>query len=303
MLTKKWDIHLHNPSLAGAVPLEIDLPIRGRQVKVYAGSTRHGPSVGRAVDIVGTIGERTLDMVIHNGIHCGGPGICGWDACVEYGRGDHFLNVMSRESSADTSLSTASPVFPMTWRDESRWATALPHAHDVISTINGLLSAVGTGEMVRCRRRRNRDIDQWMADAITWVQATVGHLVRDAWVQLPQPRVQRALRADGAAQVSLDTRCLIGAETDVLARSLRNIHRGTNTKPAVMLACYKLLKDKQPQPTSSMWDGTRHLSVEETHEAWRTQLATQGMLYGTSDGLYDDYVARAYIDIERRAWG
>jgi hypothetical protein len=71
---REWGLVLHNPVMFGDELSVIHLPLRKRDVSICSGSTRHGPSTGRAIDLVLTSGDVELEVVVHNGRHCGGKG-------------------------------------------------------------------------------------------------------------------------------------------------------------------------------------------------------------------------------------
>ena len=88
----KWNLALHNVCLNDEDPQPMLLPRRGREVEIRTGSTRHGPIVGRAIDLMLATEDLDVTMKIHNGIHCRqsssiwvdeegnlGLGCCGWD--------------------------------------------------------------------------------------------------------------------------------------------------------------------------------------------------------------------------------
>ena len=66
-LCRRWKLHLHNPSLHGDVPATLTLPLRKRTVQIRRGSTRHGPDVGRAIDLAYASPDLQPNDVIHNG--------------------------------------------------------------------------------------------------------------------------------------------------------------------------------------------------------------------------------------------
>ena len=88
-LAARWVLVLHNPHMAGQEH-RLFLPRRQREVMVKGGSTRHGPGQGRAIDLVISTADVEVDMCIHNGLNCGGPGVCPMDGCFELATGDPF---------------------------------------------------------------------------------------------------------------------------------------------------------------------------------------------------------------------
>ena len=135
----EWDLLLHNPPFHGDVPDSILLPLRGRSVDVYAGSTRHGPTAGRAIDLVMSSRDVCLDMVIHNGRGCGGHGCCQWEFCTEYAGGDHFLIVLEIEFLVHKNSQRAAPVFPPWWHDQTRWQLGFDAAEAPLAQLHAWL--------------------------------------------------------------------------------------------------------------------------------------------------------------------
>ena len=83
---------LHNPPMVDPVLRAVKRPARGRVVQVRQGCTHHGGGAPRALDLVCSIGDVELEVVIHNSIDCGGSQACGRPDCVHHARGDHVLS-------------------------------------------------------------------------------------------------------------------------------------------------------------------------------------------------------------------
>ena len=60
----KWDLVLHNPHLGEETPVSVHLPLRDRDVMLRRGSTRHGPHVGRAIDLTLTSSDVELSLTM-----------------------------------------------------------------------------------------------------------------------------------------------------------------------------------------------------------------------------------------------
>ena len=69
----------------------MELPLRRSTIRIREGSTHHGLTVGRSIDIVLAGQAVDIEMKIHNSVHCAGGEGCSWPVCLEYTRGDHFL--------------------------------------------------------------------------------------------------------------------------------------------------------------------------------------------------------------------
>ena len=102
----RWALILHNPTLSNEDEQQVWLPLRQRWVWIRSGSTRHGPSTGRAIDLMLSTGDLDVRLKIHNSVNCRQSHIdldlatgavdsdevcCPWHYCLEYASGDHLL--------------------------------------------------------------------------------------------------------------------------------------------------------------------------------------------------------------------
>jgi len=98
-----------NPLLMRSVTHPLILPLRAKTVLIHPGSTRHD-SVGeaRAIDLTYSSHNLLVDFCLHNGVHCKGKG-CSWDHCVEFCKGDHFLQQILIWTKGHLTSSSAGP--------------------------------------------------------------------------------------------------------------------------------------------------------------------------------------------------
>jgi len=145
-LCETWNLALHNPQLQPDIVQEVELQSRSRWVRACWGCTRHGGGVGRAIDLVVATPDVNLEMIIHNGLHCGGPEACDWPTCTDYARGDHFLIELRLGAWLGTQGQVeASARFPKAWRDGARWAQALPQAAPLFRAFASAVESAGEG--------------------------------------------------------------------------------------------------------------------------------------------------------------
>ena len=138
-LLDKWGLLLLNPPLHGLRAKDIWLPRRQRWVRLHAGSTHHGTSEGRAIDLAVATQDLLADLVIHNGVHCGGSESCAWPLCVEFEGGDHFLVTVSVSLGSSVDVESVWPVFPKAWHCADRWKSGLEQADGALRSLSELL--------------------------------------------------------------------------------------------------------------------------------------------------------------------
>ena len=188
-LMDKWSFFLHNPIFSGTGTQEVHLPLRQRNVRVQRETTRHGVGDGRAIDLFWGAKDVRAEMVLHNGLHCGGVTGCRWPDCVEFAFGDHFLFVASLTTEGEAWIEPAAPRFPMCWRDTEGWKRALKQSEGVLDTMCSVLSDFEEG--MHASGSRAVEAEQCLGDMAAWHFSSIAHLVRDAWVQIPRWKLPR----------------------------------------------------------------------------------------------------------------
>ena len=101
------------------------LPRRKRQVDVKIGSTRHGHTVGRAIDLALCSRNLGATLVIHNGVQCCSDAPCPWPDCVGFALCDHFFGQISVDFGIEARAEPSLPRFPAAWCDIARWQSGL----------------------------------------------------------------------------------------------------------------------------------------------------------------------------------
>ena len=127
--------------------------------------------------IIGRTTDVNVSVDVHNSIHCNRDpeNPCVWPDCLEYCKGDHFMITSTVRISSAILLGPAMPRFPMQWRDEERWEKGFAHAKDLLPTLYGALKASTDADL----RHSGEATQRWLADAVAWIMAVLGGLVRD----------------------------------------------------------------------------------------------------------------------------
>ena len=128
---------LANPLAMSDQPQDVWLPIREKHVQVGYGCTHHCPGRGKAIDIVASLGQVAVQLIVHNGLHCKHSGDCNWDACTEYTCGDHFLVEGLIENVHVDAVEAASSRMPHWWNDLGSWEKGLAKSASFLHTFNG----------------------------------------------------------------------------------------------------------------------------------------------------------------------
>lgn len=116
---------LANPPRNATAVTDIRLPIRDRLISVAPGSTRHGPSMGRCIGLILHSENVSLEVSIHNGVHCKVQSHCPWAECIEAGGGDHFWIEVRVVGDRVFSQTRTTNGFPFCWHDGERWKAGL----------------------------------------------------------------------------------------------------------------------------------------------------------------------------------
>ena len=172
----EWGLILRNEPLDVQDVMEVVLPLRKRSVKLMRGSTRHGPSVGRSIDLVMSTCDVVLNATIHNGLQCDGlvdvDGAhvassdnecnCAWDHCLEYANGDHFLIEMDVDFPILKARVHKCLLFPAAWHDGDRWSRGLEAATKPLGALSEwLLAVVGRDS---CLQQCSRTCQHWVGE-------------------------------------------------------------------------------------------------------------------------------------------
>ena len=158
---RKWDLQLHNPSLQSEV-VEVELPLRRSTIRIREGSTHHGLTVGRSIDIVLAGQAVDIEMKIHNSVHCAGGEGCSWPVCLEYTRGDHFL--ITVDILFDVARWGGScQSFPGKWQDAERWALKFHRADDALTEDMSYTAWTCVQDL----RGQGACTQRWVADSLT----------------------------------------------------------------------------------------------------------------------------------------
>ena len=183
---------------------------------------------------------------------------------MEYARGDHFLFVLEIQVVHDVGRSSASPKFPMAWRDEARWGAALVHAEPALVELSALL------EPIPRRSTADRRAEQWQADVIAWILNSIGHAVRDGWIHPSLPhRPHVWLPPKNALPDPVDL-----AEPGATAEVLRAAQIGGGVPYALVTKTFRLLEPKPPEPARRMLLGGHLATEEQTHGSWLRTVLT-----------------------------
>ena len=133
-------------------------------MSIRLGSTRHGPTVGRAIDLALCSPNVCAELTVHNGIHCYLQGSCGWTECVEFASGDHFFQQLLVEFAVAEGPIQALPRFPTAWRNKDRWHAALEKVKPLVSQCIPHLRLIK--KSLPYLQRMSSLAQQWLVDAI-----------------------------------------------------------------------------------------------------------------------------------------
>ena len=255
---RKWNLTLHNPKMTGDTHT-MYLPLRQREVTIKQGSTRHGQGVGRAIDLILSTNDLDITMKVHNGLHCSGPDqeCCGWPHCLEFANGDPFFHEVTIQTNVDGELQSASPKFPMAWRNSRLWQNALEPAESVLREFASLLDRDIQPKMV------HRRLEQWVADASAWCLNTIGHVVRDGWLHPNLSQNNHHVHPSPEADGDLE-QALVKAQAQPAGNSGN-----------ILARCFRLLRPKVLAPEQNMQVNDRRMSRDQTHTGWIRQLTGQ----------------------------
>ena len=252
----------------------VHLSKRGIEVTIRRGSTRHGQGTGRAIDLVCITDDIDAHMVIHNGIHCGGPGACAMHDCVEFAGGDHFLITIMVQASILGRGGESSPKFPFSWREPDKWLKALGPCEAALRSWGGVLEQ----SIDNCVKNgvTHTDEEQWLADAAGWMINTIAHVARDAWLHPSvQGRPVKGNTTNNISAAALLDLGISGLDPSLVALQLRKAMASQGVPAALTHRCFRLLKPKQPEPAERMVHEGVLLTKSETHEKWVEQLQSQ----------------------------
>ena len=260
---------LHNPALDSNSVHSIRLPLREKMVSIQEGSTRHGPGIGRAIDLVFSSDGLYTDVTIHNSVHCSDS--CPLQGCQETCRGDHFLLQIDVNVCPSWSSGPAAPVFPGRWHNQERWKVALRPAEAALQCLGDLSLVAGDEVCLFGPSLARQEQHVWGIEASSALATTIASLVRDVWL--------------GSGPLNLDPRqaCLGSPNlaeavlhdlTEDSKRLLDSLSRETN-KSALLNACLKLLRDPAPVPLPCLINHDTLLSEEESNKEWASALKGQ----------------------------
>ena len=270
VLMSKWQLILHNPALHCHDIQEVHLPIRSKHVRIQMGSTRHGPGTGRAIDLVVSTPDVPVVLAIHNGLHCQHVASCSWPVCLEYCRGDHFLQVLSVDLHPVRGREAATPYFPGAWHNVERWHAAFDHAS---VALRSLLRTVESLVHATTRSLSNRPFLTWGLNVCAWAQTCIAGIARDAWVQLTVGGKRPQCVAGGSTLLQVET--CNDRDVGVLAAELMEWQKQHFIPTAVMQKCFQWLRPTLPTPPSRLRGVGRLLEIDESHAAWRSRLQQQ----------------------------
>ena len=264
----QWPFTILNQSFGGAQQQIVHLQLRNRDVSVHRGSTRHGPSTGRCIDLALATQDIDGTMCTHNGVQCKGNSMCDLVLCTEMGGGDHFVSTIA-VSRGPIPLVTASPRFPLGWQDESRWLEGFRQTNLLWDQLFRILQVDNAAWPTF--RQATPTVQRWLADSSTWIQVILASLVRDSWVTpcaRPDERPSKRQRM-------VTPNIAVGTE-EHLERELRKQHDGGKVTSTLFHRCFKWLRNTLPQPQPCMKVDGVLASAQDTHAAWRTLVTSQG---------------------------
>ena len=290
---RRWSLELNNPTMHAAPISSIRLPLRNKVVNVRAGSTRHGPTPGRAIDLTLSSTDVSIEMVIHNRIHCCSDSPCVWPNCADYAWGDHFLIVAEITQRGITHQGGAFPLFPGKWTVPGSWRAAFDQAQTALAELDSLISR-GVTLATQLQPLELR-VQRWVVESLAWCQTVLGGATRDGWVQ-PARNPLHAHGATRAAPLSHAPPCQVSLSADAaeLESAMVAANQCGDLKTAALNRCLKCLRPRQVYPLMHMIvDGVLQ-DTEGTHTAWCNLLESQtGDLRGVDPDRRLDVTNRA----------
>ena len=267
----KWSVSLLNPSVAGARPRLIRLPVRKTEVSIREGDTHHAGNP-RAIDLVLCSRHTRAEVIVHNSLHCASSG-CSWEVCADFCMSDHFLIEITVSASGDVEdVSSAQPQLPRQWHMPRRWASSLiriaPAVRELCSLVRSARDCLEL-ESRDCRRVSGLAFRRWVLDCFCWVHCFFASVARDGWVH---PTCSPAVPCHTSSRVHMSS------HTDDSARivgEVQSLLAGGNLPVTVAQKCFKFLrKNKVPTPVCMRKNGVL-LSPLETHKEWCNRLTSQ----------------------------
>ena len=231
------------------------------------GSTRHGPELGRAIDLALCAPHLVAELTIHNGLHCQHKKTCPWPQCTNFARSDHFFGHLDVELNSCEGDTRALPSFPPAWKSEIRWSSGLEQAALPLDIMAAVLEE-GTSA-TDALGAAHAKTQTWIAEAVAWIPTVLAGIVRDVWVHPSAAREPvRSARTEVSRATQLDRQ-------DVLASDITREAKNGGAPASLLKRCLKWLKPEQPQPTKRRRINGAIASPEATHETWKGQLLSQ----------------------------
>ena len=280
---------LRNPHLTGMMPVQVQLPSRGRAIHIRPGDTHHHcQGRGSAIDLVGTTDGLDATMVVHNSIHCattkvGEDASCPLPNCQEYTGGDHFLvQILLYSMVLCSAVPATVGVVPATFHHPSQWRSALSHGADVFTRLQSIAHLLSESLLSQAVSRPPNGLRQWLADATALTLGIAEGLARDGWL---------FTRSKPGAAHSNKNRA--NASGRNLEDEIRDCTNGAAWPDAALSTCFRWLRPTDPPiPSRFIIDG--HIqSLEVSHSAWCERLRAQSTWHHDYNKQVDVQVKQA----------
>ncbi|CAE7246984.1 unnamed protein product [Symbiodinium natans] len=294
----KWSFDLCNTGQSDDPPVPVALPRRKKTIWAASSDTHHcngGPGTSRTLDLVMASSECPVIVTVHNGVHC--KNTCAWDDCCEFTGSDHFLVEALIDGPCMRAAVPAQIALPSHWHEPALWEHGLGCAKGALASLSGTVHLLVLADLSQLAKKATLPAWlTWCIDVLVLLLSIIESSVRDVWVLFA--RVDKRKRPRAAALPAAQQEPF---SEDELERLLRQGQQNGIWPQSAISTCLRWLRPARPQPPERLNHDGRLRTRAASHEAWISQLFTQGKWPTSYNAEFHSEVCRRAQEYSRQA--